>query len=128
MALGCSLPVVCHKEGIPSYHSLLPFTDLIHYSEFLIELDAQHVLAGNIVNLLHARLKSIQYNTSLEYLASSIRHVFTYAVPPNHLLLSFDKLHEVAPLDDALTMSLKSLLRNLCQRGHLPDTRCKGRS
>jgi hypothetical protein len=49
--------------------------------------------------------------------------VFSYAVHPQHLLVRLDRLAAVHPLDDALTMSLKAVLRHAC--GKAGRHRCR---
>ena len=46
-----------------------------------------------------------------------------WQVQPNHLLVRYDSLHVVHPLDDAFTMSFKAVLRHACQHGHT-HSRC----
>lgn len=49
--------------------------------------------------------------------------VFSYAVHPQHLLVRLDRLSTVHPMDDALTMSLKAVLRHAC--GKAGRHRCR---
>jgi len=55
--------------------------------------------------------------------AAASRAVFSYAVHPQHLLVRLDRLSAVHPMDDALTMSLKAMLRHAC--GKAGRHRCR---
>ena len=46
---------------------------------------------------------------------AQIKHVFMYALNPEHSLLRFSEMYSLHPLDDAFTASIKAMLRKACQ-------------
>lgn len=44
-----------------------------------------------------------------------VKHVFMYALNPEHSLLRFSEMYSLHPLDDAFTASMKAMLRKACQ-------------
>lgn len=57
---------------------------------------------------------------------TTVRHVFQFSRDPLHGLARWDARHELHPEDDATTFVLKALMRNLCERGQVPASRCSG--
>jgi hypothetical protein len=134
MAVGCSLPVVF--PGAPPYYnytSMLAFSDLIDYSRVLTivpEPDLEGFQPGraaeaNSFHILKKKLHTVTLDENLAYLRS-VRHVFTYAVHPNHWAVQFSTMHQISDTDDAFTASVKAVLRNLCRRNILAKERCQG--
>ena len=52
------------------------------------------------------------------------RHVFLYSNDPDWSTVRFDEMSVVHPNDDALTASLKSVMRHVCRTQQLPAERC----
>ena len=52
------------------------------------------------------------------------RHVFLYSKDPDWTTVRFDEMSVVHPNDDALTSSLKSVMRHVCRTQQLPTERC----
>ena len=52
------------------------------------------------------------------------RHVFLYSDDPDWSTVRFDEMSVIHPNDDALTASLKSVMRHVCRTRQLPAERC----
>ena len=64
---------------------------------------------------LHAKLAQVV----------SLRNIFSYSLQPQHELVNFEELYLVHRDDDALTASLKYLVRAICARGLLDPQKCE---
>ena len=53
-----------------------------------------------------------------------LRHVMLYADVPDWSTVRFDEMAVIHPNDDALTSSLKSVMRHACRTQQLPSRRC----
>lgn len=53
-----------------------------------------------------------------------VRQVFQYSSNPNHLVLRWDAVQRIDPMDDAFTFTIKALMRKLCELGH--SDKCRG--
>ena len=53
-----------------------------------------------------------------------LRHMFLYSDSPDWSTVRFDEMSLVHPNDDALTASLKSVMRHVCRTQQLPAERC----
>ena len=53
-----------------------------------------------------------------------LRHVMLYSDAPDWSAVRFDEMATIHPNDDALTASLKAVMRHVCRTKQLPGQRC----
>ena len=118
--MGSTLPVVFDEH----YKFLLAFSDVIDYSEWLVNIDLEVALSKK--NVLEVLDQQVDLKERLKRLRAlqRVAHLFQYAAVPSHNLVTFEGMRNVHPADDAFTAALKAVLRNLCRRGQLPRGRC----
>ena len=119
--LAGAIPVVFD----PAYKPTMPFTDILDYDKLMVQIPLDDVIheGANVIDILHEDFKPEHALERLRYI-HEVAHVFQYMLNPVHELIRFDQLGAVAPEDDAFTMTVKSALKNMCQRGMLPAHRC----
>ena len=111
--LSVSIPVLLDKN----YKDYLPFQDIIQWDDLVVQVGMNKNFMG-ILQKQYAH-KTVLLN-KLEKLFTC-RHVFQYALDPDHHLVSFDQRHIVSSFDDAFTFTLKAVLRTWCHHYDLPD-------
>ncbi len=111
------IPVMFEQTAL----DLFPFSDVLDPGMFAV-LAAQEDAAS----LFQTFLPAIDSTTRLQNLAaiSNFQHIFIYSLTPSTGLLRWDTIHVIAGSDDALTFSLKSLIRRLCEQGRLTPAKC----
>lgn len=100
--------------------AVMPFSDIIDYSEFTEYIDPQELQAtqANAIDVLQSAFteeKALEKARQLH----KIKHIFLYAHNPAHSLIRWHEAYAVHPLDDAFTSSMKALLRRSCELGML---------
>ncbi|KAK9815656.1 hypothetical protein WJX72_007472 [[Myrmecia] bisecta] len=107
------------------FSRLLPFQDMIDWSKLVCYLPTQYAMPGdaNLLQTLQEKCDRNRYE-KIEYL-HGVRHVFQWSLNPRHELISFSTKRTIHPEDDALTVTFKMLLKNLCARGLLSEKRCQ---
>lgn len=121
IGLGETLPVVFDRHMVAN----LAFADVLSYDAFTITMPLQHALSAS-VNVI-AELHNLEASSIAARLAAlkNVSHVMTYSFKPQHSLISFQSRWNIAPQDDAFTMSVKAVLRNLCLRGLFKESLCE---
>lgn len=109
---GSTIPVVFDEHLL----SVLPFSDLINYSAFMLVKPA--TWRGSFVEEVK---RSATFATRLQALAGlhKVRHVLQYSLNPVDEAVAFDSINSIDELDDAYTATIKSVLRTLCKQGKL---------
>mmetsp|Transcript_3023 Transcript_3023/g.8820 ORF Transcript_3023/g.8820 Transcript_3023/m.8820 type:complete len:679 (+) Transcript_3023:373-2409(+) len=98
--------------------AVMPFSDIIDFAEFTEYIDPDELQAtnANAIDVLQAAFteeKALERASRLH----EVKHVFLYALNPDHALIRWDEAYGVHPLDDAFTASMKALLRRSCDLG-----------
>lgn len=73
----------------------------------------QHVFALFLAQAAFTEEKALRKAARLH----QVKHLFLYALNPEHSLIRWDEAHSVHPLDDGFTASMKALLRRACALG-----------
>mmetsp|Transcript_17054 Transcript_17054/g.50910 ORF Transcript_17054/g.50910 Transcript_17054/m.50910 type:complete len:629 (+) Transcript_17054:196-2082(+) len=102
------------------------FADVVDYSEFTAVVNPKALNKSNIVDILKERFPP-EKRAAMAMRLHQIKHIFLYAVNPQHTLIRFDEMAAIHPQDDAFTSSMKALLRHACSRGTLSAARCAGK-
>ena len=109
----------------PGYAATLPFGDVVDYARLMRVVPLDSIVGGaNALDVLRGAFDEGGALAQLAY-THAVRHAFQYMLNPVHELVRFDQLAALTAEDDALTMTLKAALRNLCGRGLLPAGRCR---
>lgn len=117
-----SIPVMFEEDIIEH----LPFNDVLDYAMLLQHVPKARILGEekeNLIDQLERDFDRAEAKGKLGYMYK-VHHVFQYAVEPQWRVVSFNKRHVLAEGDDALTFTLKAVLRNICARGML-HRRCR---
>lgn len=112
-----SIPVMFEDDIIEH----LPFNDVLDYSMLLKHVEKSKILGGsseNVADVLQKDFDTAEAEAKLVYMYK-VHHVFQYAMEPLWKVVSFTRRNVLAEEDDALTFTLKAVLRNICTRGML---------
>ena len=116
MATGQGLPVFFD----PFLHSILPFSDVVRYEDISVLFEERRLKLGDgeFIDQLSTASKTPQYTRDLGKL-QLLQHIWQYRNQPHLDLVTFESMSVIADTDDALTMSMKAMLRRLCSLGRL---------
>ena len=117
--LAGTIPVVMD----PILVKMFPFNDIVQPEDYMIVVNLHDGLSDNVLSQLQQVTEDRRANMQLRILRG--RHLFQYALRPDHSLLTFDGMYEGQQTDDAFTMSMKALMRSLCK---LDRISCPGES
>ena len=95
--------------------------DLIDYSAFMLVIPDDWV--GSFVDHIRGSATPSMRLDAMQRL-HTVRHALQYSTSPFDQGVTFDSIHQIDPLDDAYTATIKSVVRTLCRQGELP-IRCK---
>ena len=114
MASGLAVPCVFDDY----LFDMLPFADVINYRSMMVNIDPDEVQAPGVSFLDSLRTVNDDARAAMLKSVQAVSHALQYAVQPNHLLVRYDSLSVIHPMDDAFTMSFKAVLRHACKGGH----------
>lgn len=112
--LADAVPVFFQAEYIDS----VPFADILNYTTIAVYIPQDEVVGDNktkVVQRLAQDFDKQEVLSQIEYI-HAVRHLFQYMQNPDHDLIRWDQRSTVHPDDDAFTFTMKSVLRNLCNR------------
>ncbi|KAK9834600.1 hypothetical protein WJX74_005526 [Apatococcus lobatus] len=120
IGLATTLPVVFDHHMLAN----LAFSDVVQYRSFAVYLPLEQALDASVSVV--AELQKLDMSSLVSQLEAlrNVSHVMVYASDPQHKLVSFQSRWDITPQDDAFTMSVKAVLRNLCQRDMFQGSQC----
>lgn len=120
--LADSIPVVFEA----GYDGTLPFREVVDYQRIMQLVPLERIIGDSAENALDILKADFDAHTALDRLKyiREVKHLFQYMLNPLHELIRMDQIGMIAQEDDAFTMTVKSALTNMCQRGLLPSVRC----
>ena len=120
IGMGGTLPVTFDRRMLAN----LAFADVVNYKEFTIIMDEQHIMKES-VNIV-TELKQVNSSSLISRLEAlqRVSHVMSYSIDSQHQLASFESRWDISANDDAFSMTVKAVLRNLCDRDLFDDEQC----